>query len=480
MSSTDTVANSPIQIINSAAKPPSLDDLMTVYNNNFYSNLFFLVILTIVFIIILFNVFAGGFLANIVNNWPKYRCNPMVMPFAGLFGYDATENFDFCMKNIFQSNAATVLGPVYGLMSSFTDIAGTISNSANSFRYLIANLLNGMERLMSSYRDRFQGLLFAIRMSYIKMFNLMGRLYGTFYAIIFIGLSGLKAADNIANNDLVSFLLEFCFDPNTPIIMADGTIKPLNTIQIGDKLKSINGTNPTVISLFKFNGSNTPMVKIGDTLVSKEHFVQYNGNWRKSCEHPSAIEAESIPELICLNTDIHILEINGTIFSDYDESNNSHVISSTQNLAEKLLNSGLYDIGNELTSNYDLGLDPNMPVILENGVSKKISEIIIGDKLLGGNIVLGLVKESCERIVNMPNGFMVSTSQLVWDTTANLWRRAAFVYPTKCEKLEEPVILHHLVTSNNIIESTEFLFRDYREVNEPDMEKAYENNLTKL
>ena len=64
------------------------------------------------------------------------------MPFAGLFGYDATENFNFCMKNIFHSNSAAVLGPVYGLMSSFTDIAGTISNSANSFRYLIANLLN--------------------------------------------------------------------------------------------------------------------------------------------------------------------------------------------------------------------------------------------------------------------------------------------------------------------------------------------------
>jgi hypothetical protein len=262
--------------------------------------------------------------------------------------------------------------------------------------------------------------------------------------------------------------------------MADGTIKALNTIEIGDKLKEINGTNPTVISLFKFNGSNTPMVKIGETLVSKEHFVQYNGNWRKSCDHPSAIEAESIPELVCLNTDIHILEINGTVFSDYDESNNSHVISSTQNLAEKILNSGLYDIGNKSTSNYDLGLDPNMPVILTNGISKKISEIILGDELLGGNIVLGVVKESCEWIVNMPNGFMVSTSQLVWDTTANLWRRAAFVYPTKCEKLEEPVILHHLVTSNNIIESTEFLFRDYREVNEPDMEKAYENNLVNL
>jgi len=471
MSTIDTAAP-PIQILNTAALPPSLAELSEIYSKNFYWNLFYLVLMTIVFIIILAYVFAGGYLADITNNWPKYRCNPMIMPFASLFGFDASENFNFCMKNIFNSSVGAVLGPIYGLMSSFTDIAGTISNSANSFRYLIANLLHGMERLMNSYRDKFQGLLFAIRMSYVKMLNLMGRLYGTFYAVIFMGLSGLKAADNVANNDLVKFLLEFCFDPQTPVKMADGSVKTLENIVIGDKLQIVDGIEPIVTSVFRFNGSKTPMVRIVDTLVSSEHFVLHDGVWIKAGSHPLAVLANSIPELVCLNTSTHVVEINGLTFSDYDESDDLAITTSTQQMAEKFLNGGIYDTSVESTSFYDLGIDPKIPIVLKNGLTKPLHDIRLGDELIGGGRVMGLVQEQCKWTTTLPSGYVVSASQLVWDSVANFWRRAGLLYPDKCVK--KPIVLYQLTTSDNRIESVDFIFRDYREVNEPDMESLYE------
>jgi hypothetical protein len=494
MSTTDTTA-APLEVLQQAAgaatavaaavttsaiaKPPGMEELLEIYNKNFWWNVIYLVVLTIIQIVVLFNVFIGGSFADIIKNWPKHRCNPMIMPFAALFGYDANENFNFCMKNIFNVNAAAVLGPVYTLMSKFTDIAATIANSANSFRYLIANLLNGMERLMNSYRDRFQFLIFTIRMSYMKMMTLMGRLYGAFYAVIFMGLSGLKAADNVANNDLVKFLLEFCFDPDTPIELADGSVKKLSEVKIGDVLKTVDDKKPIVTSVFLFNGTKTPMVRIGKTLVSKEHFTFHNDTWIKAGDHPDAVAADSIPELVCLNTDTHVFELNGTIFADYDESDDASVVQTTQALAEMRLNAGVFDEMNEKTSAYELGLDGSMLVVYKDGSSNALMDVKIGDELLGGGVVMGLVQEKCGWVCKLPNGLLVSASQLLWDKDFSLWRRAAFVYPDSCFLLDKPAVLYQLTVSNNIIESIDTMFRDYREVNDPDMEMAYENDLSK-
>ena len=38
---------------------------------------------------------------EVSQNWPKYRCRPDIMPFAGLYGYNAQENIEFCLKNVF-------------------------------------------------------------------------------------------------------------------------------------------------------------------------------------------------------------------------------------------------------------------------------------------------------------------------------------------------------------------------------------------
>ena len=39
-----------------------------------------------------YNILAVG-IKNIQDNWPEYRCNPSIMPFAGTFGHDVMDNF---------------------------------------------------------------------------------------------------------------------------------------------------------------------------------------------------------------------------------------------------------------------------------------------------------------------------------------------------------------------------------------------------
>jgi len=468
------VTSTPLDTLQTATQyTPTFKELYENYEKNFYSNLIKFIIITAIQVGIVVWVISGGGIAEIINNWPKYRCNPLIMPFAGLYGQDASENFNFCMKNVFNMNAGAVLGPVYGVMSNFTDIIGTISNVANSFRYLIANLLKGMERLMASFRDRFQFILFSIRMSFFKIMNLMGRLYTTFYAVVFMGMSAIQAAKNVANNDMVKFLLEFCFDPATPIELESGAVLPISAIAIGDRLASVNGVNPIVTSKFRFNGSKTPMVNLGGVILSQKHYVYYNklGVWIEAGKHPEAETHLSLPELICLNTSTHTLKINGHVFSDYDESESTSVISKTQILAERSVNGGIHGT---FVNDYALGLDGRLNIKLNNGQTKHLSKITINEKVAHGGTVLGIVQESVTYTCVLPDGNNVSAAQMLWNT--NKWVRAGQIY--KILILEKPIILYQLITEFNIISSDGYMFRDYREVSIPDMENAYEEDFS--
>jgi len=467
------VNSSPLVAIQTAAAyTPSIEELTKLYNENFYWTFLKFILMTAIQIGIVIWTLAGGGLADIANNWPKYRCNPLIMPFASLFGADATENFNFCMKSIFTSNAGPVLAPLYGIMANFTDIVGTVSNVANSFRYLIANLLHGMERLMGSFRDRFQFILFSIRMSFFKIMNLMGRLYSTFYAVIFMGMSALQSANNVANNDLAKFLLEFCFDPDTQIELASGEIVSLAELKIGDKLALIDGTNPVVTSLFKFDGSKTPMVKVGNTVVSEQHYMKYEplGSWIKAGINPDAVFNPSLPILICLNTSTHTVLINKTVFSDYDESECPDVIKQTQKIAESALNTGKY--GGYIHS-YELGLDGMIPIKMKDGSYKEIQRIAIGDVLANGGLVKGLVKEQVTSVVILDNGYRVSASQLVWSASSYSWVRAGTLKPA----ISGVELFYQIISDKSLLESSDYMFRDYREVDIPEMEQAYTEKL---
>ena len=56
-----------------------------------------ILIIAVVFMLIVLN-FLYIMKAQIEKNWVKYRCNPMVIPFAGLFGKNSMQNFTFCIQ----------------------------------------------------------------------------------------------------------------------------------------------------------------------------------------------------------------------------------------------------------------------------------------------------------------------------------------------------------------------------------------------
>lgn len=451
----------------------SPEALMSNWKSGWTFTMIKLCILTTVFLVGLVLLFSMGSLKEITENFPKYRCNPILIPFASNFGYDSKENFNFCLTSIFNVKAAEIFGPIYNLLGGFTDIIKLVVDVALGIRKLFSNFLLGMNNFVRNVRDRIQGLMFNIRMSFLKINNLMGRVYGTMYAVIWMGVSAMTAGFNVADNDLVKFLFEFCFDPNTPIQMEDGSYKYLYQIQIGDRLANVSGTIPVVTSVLNFSGTHTPMVNINGIIVSGSHYVHTLSGWIPASNHPDAIAVNSLPQLVCLNVTGHTFKVgrNNMLVADYDEHSSKEVVRATQTTAIQALNG---KTSGETVDDYSLGVDPNVEIKMADNTWKTISRMKLGDKTWNAGLVVGVVYELCDSVVDL-NGVKLASAQTLYDPELNQWVRAGIKWPV----CEEPARLYSLVTEqcgtiHARFKDTEFFIRDYREVPLASMEYAYE------
>lgn len=453
---------------------------IAAWSENLTVSVVIFVVITLIFVGITFLIFSFSNLAELTKNFAKYRCNPLMMPFAGQFGYDAKENFSFCVANILNNKAAEIFAPLYGILSQFTGILTVMMNATLGIRKLFSNFFLSINSFIGNVRNRIQNLLFEIRMSFLKLNNLMGRVFGTMFAVIFMGSAALTTGNNLSQTDLVKFLGEFCFDPETPVKMVDGLHKPIKEIQVGDRVMGPNGSQPRVTSAFVFDGSRTEMVRINDVSVSAQHYVEHGGKWIQAQDHPDAVSTPSLPTIHCLNVFGNTFFVGNTdlMVRDYDETENPGVTSQVMDLALKILNGARNtESGKGPLLDYDLGFDQRLPVYLADGSAVPAEEVKLGTVLEGGHKVVGIVHEACREVVNI-NGFMFSTAQLLHFKGA--WHRAGVLMPQRRIKIDFQLINFVTENSGPIVVSVggaKLHLRDYREVALPEMEEPYADYL---
>jgi len=450
---------------------------MAKWKDNWTANMIKTIVLSILFLICLILLFNMGSIKEIAENFPKYRCNPIIMPFASNFGYDTKENFNFCLTSIFNKKAAEIFAPIYNILGGFTDIVKMIVDVALGIRKLFSNFFLGVNSFIRNTRDRIQSVFFSIRMTFLKINNLMARVYGTMYAVMWMGVSAMTVGSSIGQNDIVKSFFALCFDPLTPVELKSGKFVPISQLVIGDELAAIGTKTPIVESIFRFSGDKTDMVMIDDVKVSENHYVVGPGNkWMPANLHPSAVKIPSLPELVCLNVSGHKFKIgkHELIVADYDEHSSEEVVNKAQKMAMSALNGQQSE--KDAVEDYSLGVDGQVFVRMENDTWVPIKTINIGDSVWNSGKVLGIVKEKSDSVVCV-NGNNFATAQAIYDPESKSWVRAGAKWPQLIENNE--TILYSLITMNcstlhiSDANDTEYHIRDYREVPLPEMETPY-------
>jgi hypothetical protein len=430
----------------------------------------FLIIL-ILFTVGLYFVLSISDVKEIKENWPKYRCRASIMPFSSVYGFDTQENFNYCMSNIMSKEAGPLLSPVFEILGVILSTIAIIINTINSFRVQIATMMGGINTIFQNFTDRISQLTGKLKLSAARIKSLMLRLYGIFFAIIYMSLSGVRALNNFSNTFLFKFLDTFCFDPTTPVDIEGKGIIPIRDVKIGDRF---NQNNARVTGVFSFAADGQPMVKLGSVTVSTNHFVQHNGKLIRADEHPDAID--TLPwlggaksPLICLNTDTHTIPIGSYVFKDYDETEEGD--NETKVMIQNQLNASTSDTTKPYS--YSNVVSPTTLVLTKEG-AKWISAVELNDRLQNGSVI-GIVQKEVEEVCTLPDGTQVGAGLLLWHQTK--WVRAGDLHPV--ETLSTPVVFWNVfLTPSAVVESVDGLFfRDYMELHSHDAEFHYEKYL---
>jgi hypothetical protein len=427
----------------------------------------------ITFMAFIAGVYAYGMshLREIKDNWVQYRCNPIYMPLAGAVGSDILTNFTNCSMQNVQSYAGFVLDPIFQNFAIFTDLFKNILESIQFIRKKMGGTVDAFMGIVSSMFGKIQNTMGSTLQLVGRIRTIMNRIISVFVVMLHIAKTGIASGESIDNGPIGQIARFLCFDPETMITMLDKSLKRAGDINVGNILQ--DGTRITSVMIF--DGIETPMFYLGDIRVSGNHKVLYNNMWILCSDHPDAVPAESIPRIICFNTNTHLIPIGKYIFKDYEETDNVR---------------GFYtDVADYYKSEVpplrflfrETGFDIlNTRIRMEDGTVKHINDISIGDRVMKGGEVMGaILHELHDSLITLSEGVSVAPGTILLNdtiTTAATERYAS--------NETDPNFCANLLTENALVvlvdnDGNDWTILDDQEVPDPTVHTKRDNQVLK-
>ena len=414
----------------------------------------------------------GSNLSNIQTNWPQYRCQPHVIPLAGLFGHDVNENFQFCIQQIIQENVKGVAGPFAQGMGGFTNVLTNLMNSAKSFRTMLATLVGGVVKIISEFKARMTALMSRVKITASRMKAMMYRVYGTMFAVMYMGMSAQTGIANFGDSFIFKFIDTFCFPPEQLVTLDDGTIVPIINVSVGDTLEG----GHRVESIYRFAANGQEMVRLGDVLVSSNHFVKFNGKWIMAKDHKHAISIGPWKggirrPLVCLTTHDHLLPIWPYTFADYDETEEGDSITREW-VGNSLNGTKFVRIPFNENESYEVGCPSSTRILTLEGY-RPLWAIKLGDMITKTSKVIGIQVSQTSEFCSLPDSQKVSRGSLVWNPLKGEWIRAYTMYPSVTSAVPIQTIALFVSPGAQYTIEGGYSIRDAMEIYSPDTKRAY-------
>jgi len=192
----------------------------------------------IVFLMMFFATILSVGIKKFKENWPKYKCNPAAMPFAGYLGYDTMGNFVDCISTIQSGLMGRFLAPIFTMTKFLTSLAGNIMSSISALQSTIFSLKFGINDMFGNITGMFVNIIVKFQKVMFKMKDLFKKLSGTMATLVNMMAGISYTGTSMWEGPIGDFTREFCFAPDTKIVLNTGKIKQMKDIEIGDVLEN--------------------------------------------------------------------------------------------------------------------------------------------------------------------------------------------------------------------------------------------------
>ena len=372
--------------------------------------------------------FVMAHAAEIRENWSKQKCDPRVLPFAGIVnappgqsgGEFTAANFSECLTETGKLIAADAIAPAQHLVSGLGDTANGLGGAMQHARDAVNDLRHATQTITDKVTTRTYNTALPLVSTGISTKSGLNKAQAVAGTGLFAAQGGLLMASTFvgaAQEFLLKMALMFiatgtslmaipfclgcpvgiplialglavfavciavlvivgpeipgagmssCFPGNTIVITTEGPKKMCDLV-VGDVLVDGGAITSTFIASSTF----IEMFTIRGVSVSGTHLVQKtNGAFCRAEDHPDAVYEgmHSEPTIFCINTSVGEFKIGDVTFRDWDEWTEAKCQTIT----------GLRELRPPAA-----GLGGETTVQTMSG-PKKMKDVAVGDVLFGG------------------------------------------------------------------------------------------------
>lgn len=137
------------------------------------------------FAVMFFGLAIVILIKDIEKNWPKYKCNPAIIPFVGLIGKDGAANFNSCIGDIQGQYMNFFLAPLTRALGTLSNVGTGLVNSLENIRNTINFLSGGIFNILQSLKNIINAITREFQILLIKFRNIILKIVGVFLTLVY-------------------------------------------------------------------------------------------------------------------------------------------------------------------------------------------------------------------------------------------------------------------------------------------------------
>ena len=165
--------------------------------------------LTIIVCLIVFVIVSYYHVQNniqpILDDWANQRCNPAVIPFAGMINAPSGEsviqftgeNFEQCTQNVLGEIAQYAFMPIYYLLNSITSMFNELTEAMDAMRSMFNNMRNSISDQGNDLFSRSLNITLPILHIFRKLGSIFGKIQGTLVSSIYTLYAGFITTESL-------------------------------------------------------------------------------------------------------------------------------------------------------------------------------------------------------------------------------------------------------------------------------------------
>jgi len=275
-------------------------------------------------------------LVDIKKNWGNYKCQPLMIPLAFMFGADPSETFKECVKTTADNKVNESMSTVWNTMGTLSQVTNINDKTNQATISSLNNVNNSTIQAFDNSNKSLQALTSYINSGFIKTQGILGRFTGVVEVLVQILKSSEKLTISLKKSEAMKKIREntgkqkeknkkkSCFYHDTPILLKNKMTKPIKDIKVDDVLFK----NILVLGVLKLKKTEA-FYKIkssdNDIFVTGSHLIFNKSieNFEPVMNYKDAVLCDKKEEdyVYCLITSNHLIPVDNLLFHDWEDLN---------------------------------------------------------------------------------------------------------------------------------------------------------------